>query len=173
MSTQPFNAAQHPRAGDGTFAATAHSDTVPALPSAAASPRNPEWHEAVNTLVEAGKTPEEARCQLVFLLSYKMADSYREHGYAQLGRGNQMNAAMIAIAATSIRDLPRKVHEAAGDQAKALEAVKASRRSLSSGGRLLDGFHPTGRQPASQGADEILSDFEEFLSTPTTAPQGA
>lgn len=31
MSNQPFNAALHPRAGDGTFTATAHSDAVPAL----------------------------------------------------------------------------------------------------------------------------------------------
>lgn len=31
MSNQPFNAAQHPRIGDGTFTATAHSDDVPAL----------------------------------------------------------------------------------------------------------------------------------------------
>ena len=153
----------------GQFAATAHSDTVPAL-AAADTVKNPEWHQVAAELVAAGSTPEEARCKLVFVLSYRMAESLRDHGLAQLGRGNQLNAAMIAIAAASIRDLPRRIHHAAGVQARALEAVKASRRSLSSGGGLLDGFHPTGRQPVFQGADEVLADFEEFL---TTTPQGA
>lgn len=31
MSNQPFNTAQHPRTGDGTFTAAGHSDAVPNL----------------------------------------------------------------------------------------------------------------------------------------------
>jgi hypothetical protein len=167
MSTQPFNAAQHPRAGDGTFTAATHSDAVPALVVQSQPPRNPEWHEAVADLVEQGSTPEEARCKLVFLLSYKIAEAYSDQGWALLARGNEVDAAMVVIAASSLRDLPRKVHEAEGDQTKALTAVQSARRSLKAGGALLDGLHPSGRQPVFAGADEFLTDFEEFL-TPAT-----
>lgn len=162
MST-PFNTAAHPRAGDGTFTATAHSDAVPAL-AAAPAPKNPEWHEAVAELVATGSTPEEARCKLAFVLSYRMAETYGAQGRELLARGSTIDAAMVAIAAGSIRDLPRKIHDADGDQTKALAAVQSSRQSLRSGGSLLDGIHPSGRQPVFRGADEVLADFEEFLA---------
>lgn len=67
MSNQPFNAALHPRAGDGTFTATTHSDAVPAL----AVPANrfagiedireldAATTEALNALRSPNSTPED------------------------------------------------------------------------------------------------------------------
>lgn len=47
MSNQPFNAAQHPRAGDGTFTATTHSDAIPALGVQARRPELEGWPESL------------------------------------------------------------------------------------------------------------------------------
>ncbi|HEX9086744.1 MAG TPA: hypothetical protein VF867_04380 [Arthrobacter sp.] len=116
MSNQPFNAAQHPRIGDGTFTATAHSDAVPTLAAPAAN-----WFAAIDNvrtldaassaaLSPSGSNPEhdeavrahwtERRTQLVNRQQRKTYDDYaaalEEQAHTLLANAARANLRNIA-----------------------------------------------------------------------------
>ena len=176
------NAARQPAGipSGGQFAATAHAEPDVTLGMAAgtAPVRNPEWHDAVETLVQAGKSPEEARCALATMLSIRMNQSYLSNAQQLLAAGRESDAAMLTIAFSSIKDLPARMDAAGNDQEKAREAVSSARKQLRSAGSMLDQIHHTGRQPIFRSTDEVLSDFESFLATDDpitnqTTPEGS
>ena len=137
---------------------------TPLAHSTAPAVKNHEWHTVVADLVAAGRTAEDARCSLTRLLALQMVSTLLQNGRTHLALGSEMDAAMLAIAGSAVRDLPAKLAAAGTDQAAALEAVTATRARLKSSGSLLDKVHPRGRQPIFQGTDDILADFEEFLA---------
>jgi hypothetical protein len=147
---------------------TSHHVAVPAVqpaePDVATPIKNLDWHAAVEDLVASGKTVDEARSMVIRLLALQAVQTLLQNARAHLSVGNDTNAAMFTIAVTSVRDLPAKLEAAGTDQEKAREAIASARAGLKSGGSLFDMIHPSGRHPIFQGTDEVLSDFEEFLS---------
>lgn len=171
MSSMTISRQPHGIPVGGQFAPTTHPE--PGLTLDPARPlKNPEWHAAVDDLVAGGRTPAEARCTLINVLALQTAKTLLENAKGSLAIGHETNGAMFTIAVSSVRNLPTKIDAAAGDQVKAREAVVAARARLKSAGSLLDGIHPTGRQPILRDTDGILADFEEFLGTDSPATEG-
>jgi hypothetical protein len=147
----------------GQFAATAHAEPSVTLPTTEARP-DQDWHDAAASLVEAGRTPGEARSAMALVLSNQLAASYLENGKASLAQGHESHAAMLVIAHSALQNLPLRIHEAGGDQAAARAAVMDARDRLRRTGSMLDMMHPSGRQPVFRSADDVLTRFEAFLS---------
>lgn len=146
----------------GQFAPTAHSEAAVTL--TARERKNPEWYAATTELMADGRSLEEARTDLTAMLARHSARTLVAGGQHHLRAGNETTAAMMAIAASALSDLPSALEASNGDMAKARDAVAATRRRLKSAGQLLDMVHPTGRQPVFRDTDEVLADFEEFLA---------
>lgn len=127
MSTQPFSAAQHPRIGDGTFTATAHSDDVPALAATAAN-RFAGFDDvrsldaaAHAALSPTGSDPEndnavrsqwdERRTQLVNRQQRKTYDDYAS------ALEDQANTMLASAARANLRNIADELREAYPDAA--------------------------------------------------------
>lgn len=145
----------------GQFAATAHAEPAVSL----APPVRPdqEWHDVAATLIDAGKTPAEARSAVAVYLATHISNDYLETGKAAVDRGNEASAVMLALAHTAIRDLPRKIHEAGDDATAVRTAFHSARTRLAGTGSLLNGLHPTGKQPILRHTEQMLTRLESFL----------
>jgi hypothetical protein len=158
-------------AGAGRFAKTTRPESGLALRAPTSTPPRPneEWHEMADKMVEGGATPENAKSSVAKLVSLQLVRIYLENTQKSLGDRRETDAAMYTIAFTAMREMPSRM-EKAGDNPAALRAITAETRdSLKRAGSLLDGIHPSGRQPVFAAADNVMAGIEDFL-TDTTCP---
>jgi hypothetical protein len=146
----------------GQFAPVAHGEASVSLDAPAR--KNQEWHDLSAELTADGRSLGEAKSDLAAVLALQATKTLFSSAQQHLRSGHETSAAMLTIAASSLRGLPSAIEASAGDTAKAKESVAAARLRLKSSGQLLDMVHPSGRQPVFRGTDEVLADLEDFLS---------
>jgi hypothetical protein len=154
--------------GAGRFAGTARAESGLALRAPSSTPPRPneEWHEMAEKMMDGGATPETAKASVAKIVGLQLARIYLDNTQKSLGAGRETDAALYTIAFSAIRDMPARM-EKAGDDPEALRTITAETRSgLQSAGSLLDGIHPSGRQPIFAAADNVMAGIEEFLTNP-------
>ncbi|WP_427019395.1 hypothetical protein ACQCSX_22140 (plasmid) [Pseudarthrobacter sp. P1] len=156
----------------GQFAATSHAEPGVSLAPAAPEPKNPDWHALADQITANGARVEKARSVTAQLVSLELVKAYAGNSRAALDAGAESSSAMYLIAASSLQTLAEKLEKAGEDPAALRSAVTSARRSLSRTGSLLDGFHPTGRQPIFREADTVLGELETFLTFPSPDQNG-
>lgn len=154
----------------GQFAATAHAE--PGVTLQAPEHRNQPWYDVADEFTANGATPEKARTLTGTAIAIEVTKAYLNNTRRALAAGDDTSAALYTIAFSSLRDLPGRLNTAGDDTEAACKAVTDARRSLRSAGSLLDGLHPSGRQPIFKAADDVLADLENFLPAPTAPTEG-
>ncbi|HEX9228178.1 MAG TPA: hypothetical protein VF885_16550 [Arthrobacter sp.] len=157
-------------AGAGRFARTARSESGLALRAPSSTPPRPneEWHEMAERMVEGGASPATAKASVSKIVSLQLVRIYLDNTQKSLGAGRETDAALYTIAFTAMRDMPTRM-EKAGEDPAALRTITAeTRASLQRAGSLLDGIHPSGRQPVFAAADNVMAGIEEFLADDST-----
>lgn len=154
--------------GAGRFASTNRAEAGLSLRAPSSTPprKNEEWHELAERMTEGGSSPETAKATVAKFVSLQLVRTYLDNTQKSLGARRETDAAMYTIAFTAMRDMPNRM-EKAGDNPAALRTITAeTRQSLNRAGSLLDGIHPSGRQPIFAAADNVMADIEEFLIEP-------
>lgn len=150
----------------GQFAANVHAEPEVIL-TPVAPKMDQEWHDAADALAEDGGTAEGARAAVALVLTSHLTKTYLDSGKAALADGHTTHAAMYVIAHSALQNLPRKIHTAGDDHASVRTAVTGARDQLRRTGSMLDGMHPSGRQPVFRNADQVLARLEAFLAVDT------
>lgn len=163
---QPHKKAGVPGAGQFDFKSRAEAGLSLRAPSSTPPRKNEEWHEMAERMIEAGSPAETAKSTVAKLVGLQLVRTYLDNTQKSLEARRETDAAMYTIAFTAMRDMPNRM-EKAGDDPAALRTITAeTRSSLNRAGSLLDGIHPSGRQPIFEAADNVMAGIDEFLTQP-------
>lgn len=162
MTTPAFNENDHPRGDAGKFTTKTHSESAVALAPPVAS-KNPDWDEAVASIVASGKTPGEAKVLLGGALTAAFAKTCLDNAKANLAAGREVSGAMFAFAYGSLRDVPKAFLNAAEDPEDVGKALRDARNRIRIHNDLFGGLSSTGKEPILKAADDFLADMQEFL----------
>lgn len=160
--------------GAGRFASAPRAEAGLSLRAPSSTPprKNEEWHELAERMVEGGSSHETAKSTVATLVGAELARTYLDNTQKALGARRETDAAMYTIAFTAMRDMPRRMEKAGEDTAALRTIAGETRQSLNRAGSLLDGIHPSGRQPIFAAADNVIAGIEEFLTDDPEAENG-
>ena len=105
----------------------------------------------------------EARSHAAAAVIEHVGTTIRNNGHALLDQGDEVSAAMYAIASGAVRAVPQQLLQAVGDWDASLTVLAAAKASLAAQNALLGSFQPSGSVPLFDALIATLSDAESVF----------